>query len=289
MVFENSPDGAILPRPVGYIYGKKEATNVNNRIITYGLTEEQLTLLRVAVLERHEVTAADCVTDLIVTNAVCIVINATKMCEDALRVLLAYYMDVGDRLNETVVWLGDAELPELPSFERCGSFLELLTELQSIISRAKDRYDTMQMYTSEYGYLPRHAIEESLESDAYAALYRKYGGNLDVDTVRLVRRHWQAVLEAGAAEELATVYELTRWLKGQSYQYELKCATPFPFILELLDISEGNPRCEASEADYTFVLPRWLETQIKQWHEHHWLNKSENFNHKKMINFKYID
>lgn len=262
---------------------------MNNLIITYGLTAEQLTLLRAAVLERYEVTAADCVTDLIVTNAFCAVIDATNMSEDALRVLLAYYMDVGDRLNETVVWLGDAELPELPSFGRCGGFLELLTELQSILSRAKDRYDTMQLYTSEYGYLPRCAIAESLESDVYAALYRIYGDNPEDATVRLVRRQWQAVLEAGMAEELAAVYELTRWLKGQGYHFEIKCTTSFPFILELLSITGANSRCEASEADYTFVLPRCLETQIKQWHEHHWLNKSENFDHKKMINFKYID
>lgn len=246
-------------------------------------------LLEAALAEEYELTTAECVMDLIVTNAFCAVIDATNMSEDALRVLFAYYMDAGDRLNETVVWLGDAELPELPSFERCGSFLELLTELQSIISRAQDRYDIMQLYTSEYGYLPRYAIAEGLESDVYAALYRKYGDNPEDATVRLVRSQWQAVLEAGAAEELAAVYELTRWLKGQGYHFEIKCATSFPLILELLNITGANPRCEASEADYTFVLPRCLETQIKQWHEHHWLNKSENFDHKKMINFKYID
>ena len=262
---------------------------MNRQIATYGLTKQQLMLLEAALAEEYELTTAECVTDLIVTNAFCAVIDATNMSEDALRVLFAYYMDAGDRLNETVVWLGDAELPELPSFERCGSFLELLTELQSIISRAQDRYDIMQLYTSEYGYLPRYAIAEGLESDVYAALYRKYGDNPEDATVRLVRSQWQAVLEAGAAEELAAVYELTRWLKGQGYHFEIKCATSFPLILELLNITGANPRCEASEADYTFVLPRCLETQIKQWHEHHWLNKSENFDHKKMINFKYID
>ena len=262
---------------------------MNRQIATYGLTKQQLMLLEAALAEEYELTTAECVMDLIVTNAFCAVIDATNMSEDALRVLFAYYMDAGDRLNETVVWLGDAELPELPSFERCGSFLELLTELQSIISRAQDRYDIMQLYTSEYGYLPRYAIAEGLESDVYAALYRKYGDNPEDATVRLVRSQWQAVLEAGAAEELAAVYELTRWLKGQGYHFEIKCATSFPLILELLNITGANPRCEASEADYTFVLPRCLETQIKQWHEHHWLNKSENFDHKKMINFKYID
>lgn len=263
--------------------------NMDNLIITYGLTAVQQEFLQPAVPVGYGVYAAECVTDLIVTDAMCCILDVAALSEDSVRTLLAYYMDVGDRLDETVVWLGDADLPELLSFVRCDSFSELLTELENILSRAKDRYDTMQMYTSEYGYLPRHAIAESLEADVYAALYRKYGGNLDVDTVRLVRRHWQAVLEAGAAEELAAVYELTRWLKGQGYHFEIKCATPFPFILELLNITGANPRYEASEADYTFVLPRCLETQIKQWHEHHWLNKSENFNHKKMIIFKYID
>ena len=262
---------------------------MNRQIATYGLTKQQLMLLEAALAEEYELTTAECVTDLIVTNAFCAVIDATNMSEDALRVLFAYYMGAGDRLNETVVWLGDAELPELPSFERCGSFLELLTELQSIISRAQDRYDIMQLYTSEYGYLPRYAIAEGLESDVYAALYRKYGDNPEDATVRLVRSQWQAVLEAGAAEELAAVYELTRWLKGQGYHFEIKCATSVPLILELLNITGANPRCEASEMECTFVLPRCLETQIKQWHEHHWLNKSENFDHKKMINFKYID
>lgn len=284
-IAKHSPDGAFWLRPVGYIYGKREASDVNNLIITYGLTAEQLALLRAAVLERYEVTAADCVTDLIVTNAVCTVIDATKMGEDALRSLLAYYMDVGDRLNETVVWLGKAELPELPSFERYNSFLDLLTDLDDILSRAQDRYDTMQMYTSEYGYLPRHAIEESLEVDVYTALHRKFGDNPDAHTVGQVLRQWQAVLEAGAAEELAAVYELTRWLKGQGYHYEIKCATPFPLLLELLDIAEVKPRCETLETGYTFILPRCLESQIEQWQKHHWLSKRVDYDHRRMLQF----
>lgn len=263
--------------------------NMDNLIITYGLTAVQQEFLQPAVPVGYGVYVAECVTDLIVTDAMCCILDVAALSEYSVRTLLAYYMDVGDRLDETVVWLGDADLPELPSFVRCDSFPELLTELQSIISRAQDRYDIMQLYTSEYGYLPRYAIAEGLESDVYAALYRKYGDNPEDATVRLVRSQWQAVLEAGAAEELAAVYELTRWLKGQGYHFEIKCATSFPLILELLNITGANPRCEASEADYTFVLPRCLETQIKQWHEHHWLNKSENFDHKKMINFKYID
>ena len=258
---------------------------MKNIIITYGLTAEHQELLQATVPEEYEVYVAECVTDLIVTDAMCCILDVAALSEDSVRTLLAYYMDVGDRLDETVVWLGDADLPELLSFVCCGSFLELLTELENILSRAQNRYDTMQMYTSEYGYLPRHAIAESLEADVYAALYRKYGDNPDADTVRQVRRQWQAVLETGAVEELAAVYELTRWLKRQGYHYEIQCTTPFPWILELLDITGTNVKRVTLKTDHTIILKKCLEPQIKQWQEHHWLSKQVAYDRMKMLQF----
>ena len=144
---------------------------MDNLIITCGLTAEQQELLQAAVPEGYGVSAAECITDLIVTDAMCCILDVAVLNEDSIRTLLAYYMDVGDRLDETVVWLGSADLPDLPSFVRCGCFLDLLTDLGRILSRAKVRYDTMQMYGGEYAYLPKHAIEESLEADIYTALY----------------------------------------------------------------------------------------------------------------------
>lgn len=258
---------------------------MNHMVIHYGLTAEQETLLSAALPVEYELTTAECVTDLIVTDATCTIIESSSLDKNAPNTLLAYYMDVGDRLDETVVWLNDADLPELPSFVRCGCFRELLTELENILSQAQNRYDTMQMYTSEYGYLPRHAIAESLEADVYAALYRKYGDNPDADTVRQVRRHWQAVLEVGVAEELAAVYELTRWLKRQGYHYEIQCTTPFPWILELLDITGANVKHVTLKNDYTIILSKYLEPQIKQWQERHWLSKLVAYDRMKMLQF----
>ena len=107
---------------------------MSHKITTHGLTEQQLMLLEAALPEDYELTTAECVTDLIVTNAVCTLINAANMGEDALRSLLAYYMDVGDRLDETVVWLGKVELPNLPSFVRCDDFLQLLPKTNISLS-----------------------------------------------------------------------------------------------------------------------------------------------------------
>lgn len=251
------------------------------KIAVYGLTNDQELLLKAALPEEYELVIAECVTDLIVTNAVCTVIDAANMGENALRVLLSYYMDVGDRLGETVIWLGNADLPELSSFVLCDSFLNLLTELDSILDCAQVRYDTMQMYGCEYAYLPKHAIEESVEADIHTALQRKYGTNPDPLIVKRVRQEFQVVLEAGAAEELAAVYELLRWLKNSKYPFNIECSTAFPLILYFLDIADSasqidvdrNPLLQKDRLNphFVFFLPKELQVKIKQWQSHHWL------------------
>ena len=114
---------------------------MNNKIFAYGLSNAQRSVLDAALPECYDLEIAECVTDLIVGNPVCTVIDAANMREDSLRVLLAYYMDVGDRLDETVVWLGNADLPNLPSFVRCADFLQLLLNCKKIMSKAQERYD----------------------------------------------------------------------------------------------------------------------------------------------------
>ena len=215
------------------------------RIAAHGMTDDQMLLLRAALPEECELVAAECVTDLIVTNAVCIVIDTTNMGEDALRALIAYYMDVGDRLDETVVWLGNIEVPDLTSFVYCDSFLELLTELDSILTRAQVRYDTMQMYGGEYAYLPKHAIEESIEADIHTALHRKYGTNPDPLIVKRMRQELTALREVDASQnalqDLAAVYELSRWLKAQNIPFFVEHVTASGLIPYLLGITHTNP------------------------------------------------
>lgn len=218
---------------------------MNNIIIAYGLLEEQRTLLESALSGEYEISPFDCITDLIVTDAVCTVINAEKLSEAGMRTLLAYYMDVGDRLDETVVWLGDVVLPNLPSFVRCDNFLDMLTELESILTRAQTRYDTMQMYGSEYAYLPKHAIEESIEADINTALHRKYGTNPDPLIVKRMRQELTALREVdalqNALQDLAAVYELSRWLIAENIPFFVEHVTASGLIPYLLGITHTNP------------------------------------------------
>ena len=254
---------------------------MNKRIALFDLTEDQIAHLVAALPEGYGVTNTECVTDLIVTDAICCVVDTSKTSKDAVNTLVAYYMDVGDQLNETVVWLGDVELPDLSSFVRCDSFWVFLTELDGILARAQVRYDTMQMYGDEYGYLPKHAIEESIEADIHSALQRKYGSNPDSQIVKRIHQEFQVVLEAGAAEELAAVYELIRWLKNSKYSFKTECSTAFPLILYLLDIADSasqidldrNPLLQKDRLNprFAFYLPNELQAKIKKWQSHHWL------------------
>ena len=218
---------------------------MNGQIATYGLTKQQLMLLEAALPEEYELTTAECVTDLIVTDATCTIIESSSLDKNALNTLLAYYMDVGDRLDETVVWLRDAELPKLPSFVMCSGFLDLLTELESILTRAQVRYDTMQMYGSEYAYLPKHAIEESIEADINTALHRKYGMNPDPLIVKRMRQELTALREVNALQnalqDLAAVYELSRWLKAHNIPFFVEYVTASGLIPYLLGITHTNP------------------------------------------------
>lgn len=254
---------------------------MNKRIALFDLTEDQIAHLVAALPEGYGVTNTECVTDLIVTDAICCVVDTSKTSKDAVNTLVAYYMDVGDQLNETVVWLGDVALPDLASFVRCDSFLDLLTELDSILTRAQVRYDTMNMYGDEYGYLPKHAIEESIEADIHSALQHKYGTNSDLQIVKRIRQEFQVILEAGAAEELAAVYELTRWLKNSKHSFNTECSTAFPSILYLLNIVDTAPQSEVNynpllqkdrlNPHFAFFLPKELQVKIEQWQSHHWL------------------
>lgn len=242
---------------------------MKGKITVFGLTAQQVAHLEAALPDGYAVAQAQCVTDLVVADTVCSIVDTARPDGEEMRALLCYYLDVGDWLDETVVWLGEAELPQLPSFVRCASFLELLTQLEGIVAQAQCRYDGMQMYGGGYAYLPKHAIGESMEAEVYAALRCK-GGDADV-----VRRQWQVVLEAGGAEELAAVYELTRWLKGSGYSFRVTCKTGFPLILALLDIpAEVLPN--PLETGYVFHLPGCLMPQIRQWQENHWLTAPAN-------------
>lgn len=242
---------------------------MSHKITTHGLTEQQLMLLEAALPEDYELTTAECVTDLIVTDAVCTVIVPQNMGEDAVRSLLAYYMDVGDQLDETVVWLGDIEFPDLPSFVRCDDFLQLLLNCKDIVSKARSRYDTMQQYTDIYSHLPRHAIAECLEADVWSAFQKMAKKYPDFYTREDFREEWMKVLNTeNGAELLASVYEFCRWLKMRRIPYRLESAC-FDLLDWIMGIMDSVSFTDHGEA-YTVCILQEHVNIVEKWLKNHW-------------------
>ena len=242
---------------------------MNNIIITYGLPKDQISLLEAALPETFELVLAECVTDLIVTDATCTIIESSSLDKNALNTLLAYYMDVGDRLDETVVWLGKVEIPNLPSFVQCDDFLQLLLSCKDIVSKARSRYDTMQQYTDLYSYLPRHAIAECLETDVWAAFHKMAKEYPDFYTREDFREEWMKVLNTeNGAELLASVYEFCRWLKMRRIPYRLESAC-FDLLDWIMGIMDSVLFTDHGEVYTVCILQEHLNI-VENWLKNHW-------------------
>ena len=239
---------------------------MNNKILVYGLSDDQQSIFCAALPAGYNFETAECVTDLIVGNPVCTIIDATKLDKDASRVLLAYYMDVGDRLDETVAWIGNTDLPDLPSFVRCDDFFQLLLNIKEIMSKAQEHYDIMAQYTDMYSYLPKHAIAECAEADAIAAFRKKEQLFYELCDFR---EEWQKVLETeNGAELLTAVSELSRWLKRKGVSYRV-LSEPFGMLNWVMDITDESYFVEESDVYQFLVTPNNLSA-INKWLENHW-------------------
>lgn len=239
---------------------------MNNIIIAYGLLEEQRTLLESALSEEYDISTLDCITDLIVTDAICTVINAEKLSEAGMRTLLAYYMDVGNCLDETVVWLGNVDLPKLPSFVQFENYLQLLLNCEQTIKQAQSRYDTMQQYTDVYSYLPKHAIAECLEADYFSALKQWLPNYPLKEAMKL----WTSVLELeNGPELLASISELCRWLKKENIVFRMSHNVRWQIFVLLFFMTEDGISY-TSEYEFDFCFCKEDYHRITVWLKNHW-------------------
>ncbi len=80
-----------------------------HNIITYGLTAEQNGVVRRELPNKNYeiIECDDCATDLIAVPATTLIINAEKLSQDNLKMIMDYYAEVGDYADETVIWLGN--------------------------------------------------------------------------------------------------------------------------------------------------------------------------------------
>lgn len=113
-----------------------------HRISTFGLTEEQNEFVRQNVPARdYEVLDTDCPADLIALSASALIVDASALEQDDLRMILGYYAEVRDCTDETVLWLGEPKPPVSlrKTLKCCESFDAVRDKLRYLLLSAHAR------------------------------------------------------------------------------------------------------------------------------------------------------
>ena len=86
----------------------------NGRIITFGLTNEENSIIKTLVNSKNfEVYDTNVASDLVAILATAIIVNASKLETDSLELLINYYTEINTEAEEFVFWIGSPK----PSIE----------------------------------------------------------------------------------------------------------------------------------------------------------------------------
>lgn len=113
-----------------------------HRIITFGLTEEENEIVKNNLPAKdYEVFDTDAPTDIIAIGCVAIIVDASKLDEDAVGMLFDYYTQVNGCTDQTVIWLGTPTPPkELRKFFKCYPlFADILDNLKFLLLNAHSK------------------------------------------------------------------------------------------------------------------------------------------------------
>lgn len=259
---------------------------MENYVLACGFPEKEIGLLEAVLPVEYELRKAEDVTDLIVTSALCYIVNGENLEENEYRLLRNYCVEVGEYGNERIFWIG--EDPPCEMVTAYGSILDFILDIENALKLAQEHHDIQQMYCSEYAVLPARAIADSLEQDVFTAFEKTFSSEQKTKIVKQLRQEWTAILEASAAPELAAVYELCQWLKRENTPYYMEGTVTSGLVPYLLGITRSNPLSKemgghnlvwqtfssyGHRPTFVFHLPTVVKTKIERWSENHWLRK----------------
>lgn len=163
---------------------------MKNEVIIYGFTKEQLSLLLAYMPDGYGFKAVDDVIELIGAHGILSVILSENMDNDARKMLDNFFLDVGENADEQVIWIDSLNKPPVLEgiYFHYNNLLELLPELDEVLTRAQNHYAVQQMYCGAYAFLPRHGIEEMLEEELRCLRYDKYGKMQNPEIFKRVRQ-----------------------------------------------------------------------------------------------------
>ena len=120
---------------------------MNTNVAVYGLSDAQAVQLQEALPPGYTAVKAESITDLIVMDVICSVIDPSNTDKSAMRELLRYYKNAGQYLKELIVWLGDSPLPKRVDCIHYNCLQEMLppAEMDMVVAQAIPHYGTRRL------------------------------------------------------------------------------------------------------------------------------------------------
>ena len=214
---------------------------MNNHIVIYGVTKEQLSLLLAYMPDGYFFEKVEDLTELLAIHGFCSIIYSEGMNAKSRELLDNFYLDIDVNADEQVIWIDSQTKPPVLDgvYFHYNNLEELLPELAEVLERARKRSTIQQMFCGGYAFLPKLGGEEMLEDELRYARQNKYGREPEI--FKRVRQEWTALLEVDAITELAAVYEFSAWLKQNKHPYRLGGNAVCGMIPYLLGIHAVNP------------------------------------------------
>ena len=259
---------------------------MENKVKVLGFDDEALARLAEAMPEEYQLETVDDVVDMIVTSAMCYIAFGDAVEGQNYVLLHNYCTEVAAYASELFVWVGDEPPCEIiPVYDDLDA---LIVDLPNVLCKAKQHYETQEMYSAPYALLPKRAIEASLEEAVSAGVQWRFPQTSNQRIIKQMRQEWISLLEADAAVELAAVHELSIWLRRNDIPYFMEGGVTSGLIPYLLGITKVNPLSEdlggcdlvwqsfcsyGKCSDYMFHLPVDVKERIEQWVESHWIKE----------------
>lgn len=259
---------------------------MENKVKVFGFDDEALARLAEAMPEEYQLETVDDVVDMIVTSAMCYIASGDAVEGQDYVLLHNYCTEVAAYASELFVWVGyEPPCEIIPAYDELDA---LIMDLPNVLCKAKQHYETQEMYSTPYALLPKRAIESSLEEAISAGLQWRFPPNGNQQIKKRMRQEWTSLLEADAAVELAAVHELSIWLRRNNIPFFMEGGVTSGLIPYLLGITKVNPLAEdlggcnlvwqsfcsyGKCSDYRFHLPAHVQKQIECWIEKHWIKE----------------
>lgn len=126
----------------------------DGRVITFGLSEEQNTMVKNDLpTQKYEFLDTDAPTDLIAISAAALIINASALDAECREMIFDYYTEVGGCTDETVFWIGDPKPPKqlLTNFKYYGRFEGFAANLKYHLLSAHSKSKKAKDFSNQLG------------------------------------------------------------------------------------------------------------------------------------------